>query len=121
VDRIIVIAGVLTLLLSGVHSILGEKLIFARLRNAGAWSEAALNLLALRRWLAIRATWHLVSILAAGLAALLFATAFGSVRVDLVLGATFLVAAVYWAIATRFGHPAWIALCGIGALLLIPN
>ena len=120
-DRMLASAGGLTLLLLAAHSILGEKLVFARLREGGHWSEAALRLLALRRWWAIRASWHLVSVLAAGVAALLFAMAFGSVDVEKVLGVTFLVAAVYWVVATRLGHPGWIVLGAIAALLLVPN
>ena len=120
-DRMFALAGVLTLLLSAVHSVLGEKLIFAPLREGGKWNEAALKLLALRRWWSVRAAWHLVSILGAGLSALLVANAMGSAEVGLTLGVTFLVAAVYWAVATRLGHPAWIVMGLIAALLLIPN
>ena len=120
-DRMLALAGGLTVLLSATHSILGERLVFARLREGGGWSEAALKLLAPRRWWAVRASWHLVSVLGAGLAALLLAMAFGSVNVETTLGVTFLVAAVYWAVATRFGHPAWIVLGAIAALLLVPN
>ena len=120
-DNMLLIAGLLTLLLSAVHSVVGERLVFAPLREGGQWSEAALKLLALRRWLSIRATWHLVSILATGLAALLLSQALGGPDAQLLMGGTFLVSTVYWAAATRFGHPAWIILGVIAALLLFPN
>lgn len=117
-DRVLALAGTLALLLAPIHSILGEKLVFARLREGGRWSEPALKLLEPRRWWSIRASWHLVSILGIGVAALLLGLAFGSVDVEAAMGLTFLVASVYWAVATRLGHPAWIVLGLIGALLL---
>ena len=120
-DRMLGLAGLLSVVLAVAHSLLGEKLVFSRLREGGRWNEAALKLLALRRWWSVRATWHLVSILGAGVAALLLAMAFGSVDVELTLGVTFLVAAVYWAVATRLGHPAWIVLGLIAAILLVTN
>lgn len=120
-DRLLLLAAGLTLLLSVAHSLVGERLVFARLRKDGRWTEAALSLLERRRWWAIRATWHLVTILGAGLAALLFSDALGSIGVQMAIGLIFLAATIFWAIATRFGHPAWIVMAVISALLLIPT
>ena len=119
-ERIQLIAAGLTLLLCAAHSIIGERLIFARLREGGRWSEAALAMLERRRWWAIRATWHLVSILGGGLAAFLVLDSVGEGRVTTTIGLIFLVAALYWAVATRFGHPAWLVMGVIAALLLFP-
>lgn len=120
-DRMLLLAGVLLLLLSAAHSALGERLVFARLHKGGQWSDEALRLMALRRWWSVRATWHLVSILGVGLAALLLSRALGGPGPEVWLGATFLVAMAYWAAATRLGHPAWIVMGVIGGILLIPN
>ncbi|WP_425990764.1 hypothetical protein [Brevundimonas sp. TWP2-3-2] len=120
-DTLLLLASGLTLLLSGAHSILGEQLVFTRLRKDGVWSEASLNLLERRRWWSVRATWHLVSIMGVGFAALLFSEAFGGIGVERTIGLMFVVATVYWAVATRFGHPAWIVMAVIAALLLVPN
>jgi len=119
-DRSLLIGAGLTVFLSLAHSILGERLVFSRLRDNGAWSEAALRLLARRRWWSVRATWHLVSIMGIGLAALLASEAFGGIGVGRTIGLIFLAATVYWAVATRFGHPAWIVMGVIAALLLVP-
>ena len=120
-DRLLLLAAGLTILLSAAHSILGERLVFARLRQDGVWTEAALNLLERRRWWSVRATWHLVSIMGIGLGALLFSEALGGIGFTRTIGLIFLVATVYWAVATRFGHPAWIVMGVIAALLLVPN
>lgn len=117
-DRV-AIAGILTLLLSAAHSIIGERLVFARLRLGGAWREEALLLMEVRRWWSIRATWHLVTLFGIGWAVTLLLPPSSPFGVATVMGVTFAVSAVYWAIATRFGHPAWIVLGAIGALLLI--
>jgi hypothetical protein len=120
-DRLLLLAAALTLLLSAAHSLIGERLVFDRLRTDGAWTGPALNLLEPRRWWSVRATWHLVSIMGLGLGILLFSEALGGLDVRTIIGLIFLVATVYWVIATRLGHPAWIVMGVISALLLVPN
>ena len=88
-------AGVLMVLLAAAHSILGERLIFARLRQGRGWKDSALGVLEQRRWWALRGTWHLVTILAIGLGVMLLAAAPGQADIKLILGTTVLVAAVY--------------------------
>jgi len=114
-------AGALSVLLAVGHSILGERLVFGRLRRHGAWTEAALEIMERRRWWAVRASWHLVTVLAFGVAGILLAMATGAPPLKWILAATFAVATVYWAIATRLGHPAWIALGVIGVIVLFSN
>jgi hypothetical protein len=117
-DRVL-IAGILTLLLSAAHSIIGERLVFARLRLDGTWREEALKLMQVRRWWSIRASWHLVTLFGIGWGVTLLLPPSSPYGVQTVMGATFAVSAVYWAVATRLGHPAWIVLGIIGALLLV--
>lgn len=112
-------AGGLALLTVAAHSVLGERLIFSRLRRAEGWTDEALNLLPVRRWWALRGSWHLLSIFGLGFAALLFDLGAGQSHAQMIIGITFLASAVYWAVATRLGHPAWIALGTIGALMFV--
>ncbi len=111
-------ASVLCVLLAVVHSALGERLVFAPLRQNGDWRAEALSLLDRQRWRAIRATWHLISIIGLGIGAVLFVVARGEGPVATILGVTFTVAAAYWATATRMKHPAWLVLGLIGGILL---
>lgn len=119
------LAGVLTFLLSAIHSLLGEKLIFRHIAKGGLREADALALFPARRWASMRSTWHLVSLMGCGLGALLVAigtwpTKETSVQTTkAILATTFLVCALYWVLGTRGKHPAWIVMVIIAGLALL--
>jgi hypothetical protein len=121
----ILLAGIVLLLLAAAHSVLGERLIFRHLAPGTPGAVAAQSLLPGRRWLALRATWHLVSILATGLAVCALIVAVpglagnNATTVWLVLTLTSAVMGLYWLVATRGGHPAWIGFLLISILIAV--
>lgn len=118
----LLIAGGLSLLLALVHSYLGERLIFARIVKGGLWTPTAIALLPARRWVTLRSTWHLVSLLGCGMGLMLVAMAVpqdNSYRtLEGVLCGTFAVCAAYWLLGTSGRHPAWIVMLVIAGLTL---
>lgn len=105
-----------------IHSLLGERLIFRHLRTASLVPSSPAPPLQARHVRILWATWHLASVLAWALAALLWqlarqpatslsgAAVLGPVAVGF-FGGSLLVLA-----ATRGRHPGWIALGAVGLL-----
>lgn len=118
-------AGIVLLALAGLHSIIGERLIFRHLRAGTPGHEAARKLLPARRWDALWSTWHLVSLLSLGLGAAMIAAAMENdmtraVEVTaMILAATFAVSSVYWFAGTKGKHPAWVGLLAIAVLVFM--
>lgn len=114
-------AGILTLALGVAHSVLGEVLIFNRLRAIGYSSDESRPILAPREWAVLWSTWHLVSLLSFGLGAVLLQLAVSPplsiAELKPVLIATFVVTALFWVYGTRGKHPAGIVLFAIAALV----
>lgn len=112
------LAGTLAATLAVGHSLLGEVLIFRRLRAEPDTSAG----ISPRQMSVIRGTWHLLSLLGCGFAAILFILALDRPPTDALmvqsLAATFLISGLYWLWATRGRHPAWIVLGAIGLLCL---
>lgn len=114
-------AACLTLVLGIAHSVLGEVLIFKRLRSSGSMSGGTRSDLAPRQWAALWATWHLVTLLAFGLAAILIhmsvnpSASFAGLKTVFI--ATFVVSALFWVYGTSGKHPAWIVFLIIAALV----
>ncbi len=111
-------AGAGSVLLGLAHSIIGERLVLRPLMRWSGGGERGEVILSMQQRRVLRASWHLVSVLGFGLAALLLAASasggFGHART--VLAATFTAAAIYWLPATRGRHPAWVVLLVIAAL-----
>ncbi len=117
------VAGLLAVLLGAIHSVLGEVLIFRHLRRKGPVSSSGSPILTGRQVRTLRATWHLVSWFGWGFAAILLHWS-GSASSDAhlafaqsVMMVTFLTSALYWLVATKGKHPAWIVLLIIGILI----
>ncbi len=112
------IAGIGAILLGLAHSVIGERMV---LRPLVAWSGDAPDgsqILSMQQRRVLRASWHLVTVFGLGMAALLLsASASGSfAHAKAILAVTFIGAAVYWLMATRGRHPAYIVLLLIAAL-----
>ncbi|NBN77090.1 hypothetical protein GWI72_02280 [Microvirga tunisiensis] len=113
---LLLIASGLAVLLAAAHSLLGERLVFARLarRQAGGSTERLPD----RHFAALRTTWHLTSLLGLGFAGALFHLAGDTVpdaRWLLLITLLFAAASVYWIWGTRGRHPGWIVMVLIAA------
>jgi len=110
------IAGIIALTTCLVHSVLGEILIFSKLRNGGIVPTMAAPPLRGRHIRIIWASWHLVTVFGFALAGILLWWAFpqdGSSVDSFVVGAIVaanLAGAVIVLVATNGKHPGWIAL-----------
>jgi hypothetical protein len=116
-------AGLLLILIGLVHSILGEKLIFRRMRQGGfipthggpALREPHVRIL----W----ATWHVVSVLGFGFAALLLWLAqpaqaqLAQAFIAPTLIATLAASSALVLIGTKGKHPGWIGLLAAAGLI----
>ena len=109
-------AALCTLLIGGVHSVMGERRIFRHLREGGVVPTLAEPLLRPYQLQIVWASWHLVSMFGLGIAALLFLAAGPDTPPplrDLMVVCAVLVmllAAALVAFATRGRHLAWLAL-----------
>jgi hypothetical protein len=115
-------AGTLCFVVAAAHSILGEWLIFRRLRVGGVVPTCAAPPLLERHVRILWATWHATTAFGCALGVLLIdlaspAGAPGRVEslVDSIAVAM-LVAAALVLIATRGRHPGWIGLLGVAVL-----
>lgn len=118
-------AGLCTLLIGLVHSVMGEQRIFRHLREDGIVPTRAEPLLRGYQLHIVWASWHLVTCFGLGVAALLFLAAGPDVPVALrdrmVTSAVgvMLLAAMLVAFATRGRHLAWLALSLTSAIALL--
>jgi hypothetical protein len=115
------IAGCLVILLGVVHSVLGEILIFKKMRVSGLIPTNGGTILKERNVRILWASWHLVTLFGWAFAAMLFGTSFDEISVfpafviNTVSLFTFLGAALVL-IATKGKHPGWIVLLTISVL-----
>ncbi len=119
----ILTAGILSLLLGVVHSILGEYLIFRHKRVKGSIVPSIGDSNLKERHLRIIwATWHLASIFGWCLGAILIKiaragrTEFGDFILECTTYTMF-VAALMVLVGTKGKHPGWFVLLSIGVLL----
>ncbi|MGL5446829.1 MAG: hypothetical protein ACRDBL_05930 [Rhabdaerophilum sp.] len=110
-------AGLLAVLLGLAHSIAGEHLIFRGLKDSLARSEGR-PVLSEQRVRVLRGAWHLVTIFGFALGALLIASSIRNLVLDpvMIIGVTMVVSGLFWALATRGRHPAWMVLFAIAGL-----
>jgi hypothetical protein len=116
---LLVIAAFAALATGAVHSLLGERLIFQRLRSGSLVPSLPAPPLQSRHVRILWATWHLASVLAWALAGLLLRISQGSLTAGSVLWASafaFLAGSLLVLVATRGRHPGWVALGAVGIL-----
>jgi len=115
------IAGWLTFLLGLVHSVLGEVLIFRKMRVSGLIPTNGGTILKERNVRILWASWHLVTLFGWAFSAILFGipvvelSEIPSLVIDIIGVFTFLGAALVL-IATKAKHPGWIVLLVISIL-----
>jgi hypothetical protein len=116
---LLVTAAFVAFATGGVHSFLGERLIFQRLRSGSLVPSLAAFPLQSRHVQILWATWHLASVLAWAMAGLLLRMSQGSLTARSVLWAAafaFLTGSLLVFIGTRGRHPGWVALGAVGIL-----
>jgi hypothetical protein len=116
-------AGVLAILVALVHSILGEKLIFSRLRQGRLIPTNGGNLLHEKHVRILWASWHALTVFGWCLAALLFflAQAKSTAELKMFCGgaiiAAMLAGSLLVFVGTKARHPGWMGLLAVAALV----
>ncbi len=122
----LICAAGLSVLIALAHSVLGEQRIFRHLRRAGRIIPTQGG--TLLREFQVRilwATWHGLSAMGLGLAAVLFwlahpaAQAASAGRVEGCVAVAMAVTGVLVLVSNRGRHPAWLALFGVAALVAL--
>ena len=109
-------AGVLTIVIGLVHSLLGEYLIFRRMRRGTVVPTAGQPLLRERHVRILWATWHVVTVFGFGFAAILLYSANPDAAMPLppaahqAIAASTALAGCLVLYATKGRHPGWLGL-----------
>jgi hypothetical protein len=120
-------AGMLSLIIGLVHSVLGERLIFRRMRAGGVIPTNGGPVLREPHVRILWATWHVVTVLGGCVAAVLLWLALGSPPAALVRGrlvahaisVAMLVSSLLVLIGTKGKHPGWVGLLGVALLTAV--
>lgn len=122
-NRCFLAAAVLLLVIGLVHSLLGERLIFRRMRAGGLIPTQGGPVLRQAHVRILWASWHIVTVLGWGLAAMLFwladASAAPLAASPLVqaLALALLLSAALVLVGTRGRHPGWLGLLAAAGLV----
>ena len=114
--------GILAIGIGLIHSVLGELLIFKRLRNGTVIPTAGEPLLRERNVRILWATWHVVTIFGWAFGAILLQYSFASSDPDFsdailqFIAYSMLASAVLVLVATKGRHPGWVGLLGVAVL-----
>jgi hypothetical protein len=118
-------AGVLAFLVGLAHSVLGERLIFRRMRSSGIIPTEGRPILREQHVRILWATWHVATVFGWCLAAILLRLSFPSseytteVFVENTAMLAMLVASLLVLIGTKGRHLGWLGLLGVAVLLWI--
>ncbi|OKY27469.1 MULTISPECIES: hypothetical protein [Thalassotalea] len=122
----LIAAGIFAILLGVIHSILGEWLIFKKLRHNTIVPTQGGTVLAARQIRIIWASWHLVTLFGWSLGAILWTIAFASSsHVDVIAITTNVIAVIMFCsallvlFATKGKHPGWVVLTLISVLTML--
>ncbi|TYP72068.1 hypothetical protein BCM02_109347 [Paenibacillus methanolicus] len=116
-------ASVLAFVVGLIHSVLGEILIFRRMRRGGFIPTDGGNVLRESNVRILWASWHVLTVFGWGMAILLLWLAqqslvSGTFRVlENTVAASMLVGAVLILIGTKAKHPGWVGLLGVAVLV----
>ena len=116
-------AATIALLVGLVHSILGEILIFNKLRDAKLIPTKVAPPLQARNIRILWATWHLASIFGWAFAGILYALAQDMASINQIVSNAavfaFLGGSLLVLISTRGKHPGWLGLLAVAVLVLL--
>ena len=121
-DIYLLSGGLLAIAVALVHSLLGEKLIFSRMRDSGLVPTLGQPVLRERHVRILWATWHLVSIMGAAFGVILIYAAQPLAQSELprfvliTVFVTLVLSAALVLYATKGKHPGWIGLLGVALL-----
>ncbi len=121
-NSMLLVAGVLTIIVGIIHSVLGEVLIFSRMRQGTLVPKAGKPLLRERHVRILWASWHLVSIFGFGFAAILIHASDPAAESAVLAYAVKTISIVMFISslcvfsATKGKHPGWIGLLAVAAL-----
>ena len=119
------VAAGLAFLLGVVHSVLGELLIFRRLRDATLISSTGGQILEDRHVRILWATWHALTVFGWGFGAILLRLSYSTSQytvqafVESTILFSMLSASLIVLIGTKGRHPGWLVLLVIAISLLI--
>lgn len=119
------LAAALAVSIGLVHSILGEILIFRRLRTGSLAPAQGAPPLGARQIHILWATWHVVTVFGFAFAAILLrlgsthTAASIQTTVLAAAGAAFLGSSILVLVGTKGRHPGWIGLAGVAALIAL--
>lgn len=118
-------AGCLTIIVGLIHSVLGEILIFRRMRSGGLIPTEGSPILRERHVRILWASWHVVTVFGWGFGALLLRLSFPlseyTLQTFIENAALFsmLAASLLVLVGTKGRHPGWLGLLGVAILLWI--
>lgn len=115
----LITASILLIIIGLIHSILGEILIFKKVRISGVVPDLAAPPIQLRNMRILWATWHLASIFGFALSVIIFVAAKSSIDHSTlleVISFAMLIASMLVCYATKGKHPGWIGLLGVALL-----
>ena len=116
-------AALLAMVVGAIHSVLGEILIFSRMRERGIVPTVGEPLLQERHVRILWATWHMVIVFGWTFGAILLRIAIASDHqpvqafVQSAIAVSMLGGAMLVLVATRCKHPGWLGLLGVSALI----
>lgn len=116
-------AAILTFLVGLAHSVLGEVMIFSRLRPAGLIPTDGGGLLRESNVRILWASWHVLTVLGWGMGAILLWLALPSSQaashafVAQAIVVSMFVGSAFVAVGTKARHPGWIGLLGVALLV----
>jgi hypothetical protein len=115
------VAAALAFLVGMIHSVMGERLIFRRMRQGGLIPTNGARLIGEGHVRILWASWHIVTVFGWGIAAILLwlaqappSSAHAFVANAIVIST--LLAALLVLVGTRARHPGWAGLLGVAAL-----
>ena len=119
------VGGVLAVAVAVVHSVLGERWVFRRMRHAGAIPTNGGNVLREPHVRILWASWHILSVFGLALASCLFFLAHASLPISTVrfIGSTIslsmLLGSVLVLVGTRAKHLGWVGLLLVSVFALL--
>jgi hypothetical protein len=115
-------AGVLSIVIGAVHSYLGERLIFARMRTAGLVPTDGGQALRERQVRILWASWHIPTAMGGAIGVVLFWFSLPASShlvqpvVAMALGGAMLASSGLVLVGTKGRHPGWAGLLGVAVL-----